>query len=173
MGIFDFLKKKTKTSDLIKEEIPFYKKITVDLQNKTQAEKGTVEKYWFENEHLGIKKTLIHKIHIPLKPFNSGFEYESQPVETLLVIDFLKLNLPNPNELDGLVIKKDKESDIDASVYVGNVHNAFDIYNLTFKKMSENEYQVNGEIMVDFENEMTAKNENFNFKTTVEFKQTD
>ena len=173
MGIFDFLKKKTKTSDLIKEEIPFYKKIAIDLQNKTQAEKGTVEKYWFENEHSGIKKTLIHKIRIPLKPFNSGFEYESQPVETLLVIDFLNLNLLNPNELDGLVIKKDKESDIDASVYVGNVYNVFDIYNLTFKKVSENEYQVNGDIMVDFENEMTAKNENFNFNTTVEFKQTD
>ena len=173
MGIFDFWKKKTKTSNIIGDEIPFYKKVTINLQNKTQAKKGTVEKYWFENEHTGIKKTLIYKIHIPLKPFNSGFEYETQPVETLLVIDFLKLNLPNPNELDGIVIKKDKESDIDASVYVGNVHNAFDIYNLTFKKIDKNIYQVTGKIMVDFESEMTAKNEDFSFKTTVEFKHFD
>ena len=173
MGIFDFWKKKIKTEDVIGNEISTYKEVTIDLQNKTQAEKGTVEKYWFENEHIGLENTLFYRIIIPLKSFDSGLEYEQQPVDTSLVIEFLKLNLPDPNELEGVIISTNKDSDNDASVYVGSVHNPFDINNLTFKKLAENEYQVDGEIMVDFEHEMTAKNENFRFNTIVEFKHTD
>ncbi|MDO5971372.1 hypothetical protein Q4Q35_16315 [Flavivirga aquimarina] len=170
MSIFDFLKKKGKTSESINEEIPSYKEITVNLQTKTSAEKGIIEKYWFENKNIGIDKTLLHRIEIPLKPFNSGFEYETQPLKTTLVFDFLKLDLQNPNEIHGIIISSDKESDVDASVYVGNVHNPFDIDSLTFKKVKENEYQVKGKIMVDFEDAMLAKNETFEFSTTVEFK---
>jgi hypothetical protein len=171
MGIFEFWKKKTKTSDKIGVEIPSYKKVNIDLQNKTQAEKGTVEKYWFENEHIGLENTLFHRIIIPLKPFDSGLDYEQQPLDTWLVIEFLKLDLANPNELDGLVITTDKDSDNDASVYVGSAHNQFDINKLTFNKASENIYNVEGEIEVLFEHEMVAKNELFHFKTTVEFKE--
>jgi len=170
MGIFDFLKKKEKTSEIVEEEITSYKKITVNLQKKTSAEKGIVEKYWFENKNIGIEKTLLHRIEIPLKPFDSGFEYETQPLETTLVFDFLKLDLRNPNELNGISISSDKESDVDASVYVGSVHNPLDIDNLTFNKVKENEYEVNGKIMIDFEHEMLAKNETFEFSTIVEFK---
>lgn len=173
MGILNFWKQKIKSKDIIENETPTYKKITIGLQNKTQAEKGTVEKYWFENKHIGLENTLFYKIIIPLKPFNSGLAYEEQPLETSLVIEFLKLNLSEPNELDGIVIKTNKDSDNEASVYIGSVHNPFDINNLTFKKLKENEYQVNGEIMVDFEYEMTAKNECFNFNTIVEFKHKD
>lgn len=170
MGIFDFWKKK-QNSELNAEEIPFYEKITIDLQNKTQAEKGTVEKYWFENENIGLKRTLFHRISIPLKPFDSGLEYEQQPLETCLFVDFLKLDLPNPNELDGLVITTDKDSENDASVYVGSAHNPFDINKLTFNKIDENIYNAEGEIEIIFEHEMVAKNELFSFNTTVEFKE--
>jgi hypothetical protein len=55
MGILDFWKKKTKTNDIVGHEIPTYKKVNIDLQKKTQAEKGTVEKYRFENENIGLK----------------------------------------------------------------------------------------------------------------------
>ena len=164
MGIFEFWKKKTKISDKIGVEIPSYKKVNIDLQNKTQAENGTVEKYWFEN-------TLFHRIIIPLKPFDSGLDYEQQPLDTWLVIEFLKLDIANPNELDGLVITTDKDSDNDASVYVGSAHNPFDINKLTFNKISENIYNSEGEIEVIFEHEMIANNELFRFKTTVEFKE--
>ncbi len=169
MGIFNFWKKK-QNSELNTEEIPFYKKITVELQNKTQAEKGTVEKYWFENENIGLKKTLFHRIIIPLKPFNSGIEYESQPIETDLIIEWLNLNLTNPDELDGITIKTDKDSEAEASIYIGNAHNPVDIMELTLNKIDERKYRIIGKIMIDFEHEMVAKNEIFEFKTTAEFK---
>jgi hypothetical protein len=169
MGIFEFWKKKTKTADEI--GIPSYKKIYIDLQNKTQVEKGTVEKYWFKNEHIGLENTLFHRIIIPLKPFDSGLDYEKQPLDTWLVIEFLKLDLPNPNELDGLVIITDKNSDNDASVYIGSAHNPFDINKLTFNKLSENIYRAEGEIEIIFEHEGVANNELFRFNTTVEFKE--
>ena len=171
MGIFEFWKKKTKTKDIIGDEIPSYKKVTIDLQNKTQVEKGTVEKYWFENKHIGLENTLFHRIIFPLKPFDSGLEYEQQPLDTCLVIEFLRLDLQNPNELGGLIITTDKDSNNDASVYVGNAHNPFDINKLTFNKIGENIYSVEGEIEVLFEHEMVANNELFCFKTTVEFKE--
>lgn len=172
MRIFDFLRKK-QTSEIKKEDIPFYKKITVDLQNKTQAKKGTVEKYWFENENIGLKKTLFHRIYIPLKPFNSGIEYESQPVETIMIIEWMNLNLSNPNELDGISIETDKDSKIEASVYIGNVYNPFDILKLTLNKIGKRNYKVIGKIMIDFEHEMVANNETFEFETTIEFKKTE
>jgi hypothetical protein len=88
-----------------------------------------------------------------------------------LVVEFLKLDLPNPNELDGIVITTDKDSYNDASVYIGSAHNQFDINKLTFDKTSENIYNIEGEIEVLFEHEMVAKNELFHFKTTVRFKE--
>ncbi|MCD2259120.1 hypothetical protein [Psychroserpens luteolus] len=172
MGIFDFWKKK-RNFELNTEDVPVYKKITVDLQNKTQAEKGTVEKYWFENENIGLKKTLFHRISIPLKPFDSGIEYESQPVETIMSIEWMNLNLPNPDELDGISIKTDKDSEIEASVYIGNAHNSFDIFMLTLNKIDERNYRAIGKIMVDFEHEMVANNETFEFDTTIEFNRTE
>ena len=172
MGIFDFWKKK-QNSELNTEEIPFYNKITVDLQNKTKAEKGTVEKYWFENETIGLKRTLFHRISIPLKPFDSGIEYESQPVDTLMIIEWMNLNLSNPNELDGVSIQTDKDSETEASLYIGNAHNPFDILNLTFNKVDEGNYRAIGKIMVDFEHEMVGNKETSEFETTIEFKETE
>ena len=171
MGIFDFWKKKP-NSELNTEDVPYYKKITVGLQSKTQAEKGTVEKYWFENENIGLKKTLFHRISIPLKPFDSGIEYESQPVETIMIIEWMNLNLPNPDELDGISIQTDKDSETEATVYIGNAHNPFDILNLTLNKIDEKNYRAIGKIMVDFEHEMVANNEIFEFETIIEFKET-
>ena len=168
MGILNFWKKK-QNSELNTEEIPFYKKITIDLQNKTQAEKGTVEKYWFENENIGLKRTLFHRISIPLKPFDSGIEYESQPVETIMIIEWMNLNLSNPDELDRVSIQTDKDSETEASLYIGNAHNPFDILNLTLSKIDGKNYKVIGKIMVDFEHEMVANNEMFEFETTIEF----
>lgn len=172
MGILDFWKKK-QNSELNTEEIPFYRKIIVDLQNKTKADKGTVEKYWFENENIGLKRTLFHRISIPLKPLESGIEYESQPVETIMIIEWINLNLSNPDDLDGISIQTDKDSETETSIYIGNAHNPFDIFNLTLNKIDERNYRVTGKIMVDFEHEMVAKNETFEFDTTIEFKKTE
>jgi len=39
-------------------------------------------------------------------------------------------------------------------------------------KIGKRNYRATGKIMVDFEHEMVAKNEIFEFETTVEFKKT-
>ena len=65
----------------------------IELQRKTTAKKGRIEMYYFENNSIGLKKTLFHRIYIPLEPFDSGLEYESQPIETEIVIEWLNLKL--------------------------------------------------------------------------------
>ena len=175
LGLFNFWKKK-KRMDPIKantEPISEYKKIKIDLQNKTKTLNGTLEKYWFANKNIGLTKTLFHKIIIPLKPFDSGIEYEQQPVDTSLIIEWLNLDLENPKNLNGINIKSDKTSEFDASIYIGNTHNPFDIKKLVFEKTDHNSYKIVGEIMVDFEHEMVAENEDFSFQTIVEFQQTE
>jgi hypothetical protein len=56
----------------------------IELQQKTTAKKGKIEFYYFENENIGLKKTLFHRIYIPLEPFDSGLEYESQRYSPIL-----------------------------------------------------------------------------------------
>ncbi len=75
--------------------------------------------------------------------------------------------------MNGINIKSDKTSEFDASIYIGNTHNPFDIKKLVFEKTDHNSYKIVGEIMVDFEHEMVAENEDFNFQTIVEFQQTE
>jgi len=139
----------------------------INLQKKAQAHGGSVEKYWFENEANGLEKTLFHRISIPLTPFNSGLEYESQPVETEIVIEWLNLNLVNPDDLENLQISSQEYEDLEASVYVGGAHNACEILKLDFQKKEENNYQIEGEISIDFESEGVAQNEGFSFQSII------
>ena len=46
----------------------------IQLQNKTKALDGTIEAYWFENENIGLKNTLFHRLTIPLVAFDSGLD---------------------------------------------------------------------------------------------------
>ena len=114
-----------------------FKKNIINLQDKTTALKGTVEKYWFENKNIQLKKTLFHNINIPLKPFDSGIDYESQPIETSLVFEWLNLGITNPYELNKIEISSNKYSDLEASIYLGNVHNKIEVESLFFEKIDE------------------------------------
>lgn len=140
----------------------------IDLQQKTKAAPGWSEKYWFENELTGLKRTLFHRIIIPLEPFDSGLEYEEQPVQTEIVIEWLNLRLADPDDLDHLEITSEKCKDAEASVYAGCAHNACRINKLNFIKLDQNRYQVAGDLTVDFETEGVAQNETFLFQTIIE-----
>lgn len=137
----------------------------IELQKKTTAKNGKIEIYYFENENIGLKKTLFHRIYIPLESFDSGLEYESQPLETEIVMEWLNLKLKEPTELAGLKLSSNPEDEIDVSIYVGSAHNPCDIKELEFQKMGENNYKVNCSLLVDFEHEGVAVNEEFNFST--------
>ena len=142
--------------------------VTIDLQNKTSAEKGNIEVFWFENENINLLKTLFHRINIPLKPFHSGLEIDVQPVKTHIEIDWLNLNLRDPLELDKLILKSTPEDDTNVSIYIGNTHNPCDIKRLKINKIKNNLYEVDCELFVDFEYEGVAQNETFTFNTQLE-----
>jgi hypothetical protein len=141
----------------------------IDLQNKTKAKHGTVEMYWFENEFTGLKRTLFHRITIPLTAFNSGLKYESQPVETQIIIEWLILNLINPADLDGLKISSKAYEQSEASVYIGGAHNWCVVTQLNIKRKKGDTYAIEGELFIEFENEGVAENEIFTFQTTFKF----
>ncbi|MFL1012363.1 hypothetical protein [Flavisericum labens] len=140
----------------------------VDLQNKTKPKKGKIEIYFIENKNIGLKKTLFHRIYIPLEPFNSGLEYESQPVETEIVVEWLNLNLKEPTDLDDLILTSSSEDETEISVYVGSAHNPCDIQRLALKRIDDNLYKVECKLLVDFEHEGVAENEEFIFRTQLE-----
>jgi hypothetical protein len=141
----------------------------INLQNKAKAKRGTAETYWFENDFVGLKKTLFHRITVPLTPFNSGLEYESQPVKTAIVFDWLVLNLINPKDLDGLEISSQKYEKMETSTYIGGAHNICDVNRLNIKRKKDNTYFIEGEILIVFEHEGVAENEVFTFQTTIKF----
>ncbi|MCF7954605.1 MAG: hypothetical protein K9M75_02270 [Phycisphaerae bacterium] len=141
------------------------------LQEKTTALPGTVESYWFENEHIGLKKTLFHRVSIPLEAFNSGLEYEEQPVETTIEFEWFNLGLSDPGNLNDINMSNEIYPEGEASVYVGNAHNWCDVKKLLFTSVGDNKFKVEGELFIKFEIEGVAKNEDFNFETTVTYHQ--
>ncbi len=140
----------------------------INLQNKTEAKKGEISCYWFENKNIGLKKTLYHRFRTPLKSFDSGLDFLPQPEETSIVMEWIKLDIADPFELDGLKIKTIPDDETQSSVYIGTRHNPCDINNMMFEKVGKDLYQVTCELFIEFEYESVAKNEEFNFKTTFE-----
>jgi len=141
----------------------------IDLQLKTEALPGRIESYWFVNEHIGLQKTLFHKVSIPLKPFDSGLDYEEQPLETIIEFDWYELGLDNPEKLDGIDMSHDIYNDAESSVYVGCAHNWCNVKKLLLECVNDNEYKVTGELVVEFENEGVGENEKFSFSTTAKY----
>ena len=69
---------------------------TIGLQSRARLLEGVIEHYWFENAHVGLARTLFHRIRIPFEPFDSGLEYVEQPERTELVVEWIKLGLDGP-----------------------------------------------------------------------------
>ncbi len=139
--------------------------IKIDLQSKTEAQKGKIEIYWFENEFIDLKKTLFHRMYIPLKPFYSGLARDPQPLETEIVIDWLDLKLENPTELDNFTLSSSTQNNTEVSIYLGNAHNPCDIKRLILTKIGLNTYKIECQLFVDFFYENVALNEDFYFTT--------
>lgn len=141
----------------------------ISLQNKANPLKGTVESYWFENENTGLKKTLFHSITIPLTPFDPGLDYEEQPEETEISIEWLSLNLNDPKNLDNLLITSKLYKGVEASIYVGSAHNPCEIKSMKINRVGDDSYSVEGELFIHFEHEGVGKNERYIFNTIVDY----
>ncbi len=139
----------------------------IDLQNKTSAKKGKVDIFWFQNLDIGLERTLFHKIHIPLKAFDSGLPKDTKPLKTEVIVDWLNLNLNDPIEMDKLILKSGPNDDTQVTIDMGGAQNPCDLKRMAFNKVSENLYEIDCEIFIDFEYQEIGKNETFKFQTEV------
>lgn len=138
---------------------------TINLQEKTKALNGRIEAYWFENANFGLEKTLIHRIVIPLKPFDSGLGDGFQPEKTELSFDGFSLNIDDPSGLEGIDLNHENYDDAEAFVLILRRYHFCQINRLKLVQIGSNLFKIHGDILVEFEFEGTAKNEPFIFET--------
>ena len=141
----------------------------INLQKNAVLLIGNIEYYWFENKNIGLKKTLFHRITFPIKPINTRISYVPQPENTSIVIEWLKLNLDDPSNLDNVEISSKSHEDVEASIYIGAAHNIIDIITMKFKRVKLNMYNISAALYVDFENEGVAVNETFVFQVKAKY----
>lgn len=142
---------------------------TIGLQSKARLQEGTIEHYWFENEHVGLARTLFHRMCIPFEPFDSGLDYVPQPERTELVVEWMNLGLEDPAELDGVRIAMGQTPHVEASIYLGGAHNWYHIEKLTLTR-DGSRYRVVGTGTVEFEREGVGKDERFAFEAMVAYR---
>ncbi len=135
----------------------------IGLQAKARLLDGVIEHYWFENEHVGLARTLFHRIRIPFEAFDSGLEYVQQPEQTELVVEWINLGLDDPAALDGIEIGMGQTPDVEASIYLGAAHNWYEIEKLTLAR-DGSRYRVASVGTVEFSREGVANDERFSFE---------
>ena len=136
---------------------------TIRLQDKARPLSGAIEHYWFENEHVGLPRTLFHRICIPFEPFDSGLENVPQPEQMELVIEWINLGLDDPAALDGIEISMDRTPDVESSIYLGSAHNWYQIDRLTLTRDGSG-YRVACMGTIEFSREGVANDEPFTFE---------
>jgi hypothetical protein len=141
----------------------------VNLQQKTSAREGTLSFYWLENPRENLPLTKFYRVQIPLAPFDSGLEWDLQPTETKLEIDGIVLAADDDTELDGLSISSASQPELEASIYLGAVHNPCDVEALTLTRRSEERFRLRARLLVDFEYEGVTENEIFELETDVRY----
>lgn len=140
----------------------------IDLQSNARPRVGSIEHYWFENAHTGLRRTRFHRICIPFDTFDSGLDFVSQPESTELVVEWINLGLADPSDLDGVVIAMGVTPDVEASIYLGGAHNLVDIWSLRVAREGA-AYRISCDALVDFESQGVAKNEPFSFQAMAEY----
>jgi hypothetical protein len=143
--------------------------VQIGLQSKTKVKNGVIESYWFDNEAIGLSKTLFHRVTLFLEEFDSGLDYDEQPTRTEIVLDWFELGLSDPSKLSGLNLSHLIYPEAEGSVYIGCAHNWCDVRVLNIVKNNDGNFDVSGNILIEFSNEDVAENEEFNFKSCCEY----
>ena len=134
-----------------------------------RAKRGAMQAQITQNRLIGLAPTLFYTITIPLEPFDSGFEWDEQPLHTAFRLDFIELPVKDWRTLAGRIfaVPPDKS---DGSIYVGTAHNPVDIRHLAFTRRSGTVLHIHCILFCDFEAEMLADNTLVELRTEVEFK---
>lgn len=143
--------------------------IKIDLLKKTKPLSGEIVTSNFKNDYLGIEERLEHGITIPLENFETGLPWESYPTDTSFEFDSYVLNLDNPSELDGLDLNCDAFPNSQGSIYIGSAHNWCYPKTLKLTKVAKDLYKADCHIIIDFENEGVALNEEVSFCVELKF----
>jgi hypothetical protein len=141
----------------------------IDLSTKTRPLTGHIEHYWFENESIGLARTLFHRVVIPFEPFNSGLDYVEQPEATELVVEWAKLDLEDPSRLNGVDLSMEKLEGVEASIYLGGAHNRTHLKEFSLSEAEEG-FRVSCVAVIDFETEGVGENEVLEFETTAVYR---
>ena len=133
----------------------------IDLQSKAVPKRGKIEAYWFENENIGLPRTLFHRIYLPFEPMDTGLEYVSQPETAEICYEWLTLGLEDQSALDGMNLNSANYPDAEASIYVGAAHNPIEFDDFTVQKIGRGLFKIAAKMNVLFEFEGVARNEQF------------
>ena len=121
---------------------------------KLIPENAILTSFFFENSFLDIPKTLYYKIEIGLKPFI----IEGETVETSIVLGFIDLKISELKEIENKTFHfpiNPEKGYIDGSIYLFDVHNPFDVKQITFGKFKDNLIETTFLFNIDFEFEGT------------------
>ncbi|MFT5692068.1 MAG: hypothetical protein ACI92E_001399, partial [Oceanicoccus sp.] len=131
----------------------------IELQMKTRALPGKIDAYWYEDDSANLKRTMFHRVTIPLEAFNSGLPDDTQPLSTEMIFDWYNLSLGDISDVDGLNLCHKNYEEAEGDVVIGGVHNWCDVKRLEFVKTASGVFNVSGEIIVEFEGEELGANE--------------
>jgi hypothetical protein len=135
----------------------------INLQGKMRPLTGHTKYYWLENENIGLVRTRFHRVVIPFEPFDSGLEYVDQPESTELVVEWAKLTLDDPSNLDGVDLSMNTIEGVEASIYLGAAHNWTHLERFKLTK-TDGGFRVSRVAIIEFENEGVGKNERLEFE---------
>lgn len=77
----------------------------------------------------------------PLEPFDSGLEWEEQPVHTGFCLEFVQLPIKDWRDLDGKSFEM-TEGDADGSIYLGATRNPVDIHRMEFARVDGSTFRL-------------------------------
>ena len=141
----------------------------IDLQSKAVPKRGRIEAYWFENENIGLPRTLFHRLYLPFEPMDTGLEYVGQPESTEICYEWLTLGLEDQSALDGMNLNSANYPDGEASIYVGAAHNPIQFEKFILQETEPGLFKIAAEMTVLFEFEGVARNERFSLHTEASF----
>lgn len=110
----------------------------------------------WENSNIGLPLTLYYNIEIPLKEFDTGHDYVSQPTRTSLVIEwirFLNESGEQENNWKNLAGKSFQllynDETAEGSIYLGTEHCSFNS-EITFISLNDTTFEIELTMAIEF-----------------------
>ena len=113
------------------------------------ANRGSLTARVFENKKVGLKPTLFFDILMPVEEF----EYNGEPQETAVVLNFIKFAVEHWRDLEGRTFsfpKNPTDGYIDGSLYLEAAHNPVDVTEIRFGAFEGSHVNAEFKLEIDF-----------------------